>query len=365
MFDFVRDALHRRGCPARRETRPSWRDFVARCSKLTGPVTAKGVEDTALPIAITRLVSLNEVGGDRPGSAGGGRVPRARTPGAPRTLAGDRSSPPRRTTPSAARTCGPGSTYCRRSRPTLAKARVRLWRRLARRFGGQAGRYPLARGTGEVPSLSDAGRCLARRRVGRGRPRFTERMQAYMEKAVRREGFARRGWINPDPDYDAANPAAFVKPASWLREAPSYRTCAPSRALVARHGVFQLALAQTVLKIASPGASRTSTPEQRSLGPRPSRTPTTAVRELRGRPGPARHANRRDRGRAPTGRRSAPGTSRAGATGRSQALHDRARPWRAARRPGLFMEGDYLPLMPRGRHTDTGPLFAAGMRAAP
>lgn len=43
--------------------RPDWRRFVMKWQQLTGPVTAKGVEDTAF-YNFNRLISLNEVGGD-------------------------------------------------------------------------------------------------------------------------------------------------------------------------------------------------------------------------------------------------------------------------------------------------------------
>ncbi len=50
--------------PAARESRPtSPREFVRKLQQVTGPVTAKAIEDTAFYI-YNRLVSLNEVGGD-------------------------------------------------------------------------------------------------------------------------------------------------------------------------------------------------------------------------------------------------------------------------------------------------------------
>ena len=79
--------------------------------QLTGPVMAKGVEDTAFYV-YNRLVSLNEVGGepDRFGAS----AERFHAQYAERrpTLAARDAAPPRRTTPSAARTCAPGSTSC-------------------------------------------------------------------------------------------------------------------------------------------------------------------------------------------------------------------------------------------------------------
>ena len=64
VFDFVRDAaaearrLHRR-----RRARDEHMRFVGKFQQVTSPVTAKGIEDTALYI-YNRLVSLNEVGGE-------------------------------------------------------------------------------------------------------------------------------------------------------------------------------------------------------------------------------------------------------------------------------------------------------------
>src|SRR5439155_980665 len=64
VFDFLRDALllrHPAASDAREQTER--RDFVMRFQQMTGPITAKGVEDTALYV-YNRLVSLNDVGSD-------------------------------------------------------------------------------------------------------------------------------------------------------------------------------------------------------------------------------------------------------------------------------------------------------------
>ncbi len=81
--------------------------FVGKFQQVTSPVTAKGIEDTALYL-YNRLVSLNEVGGepDAFGISAGRRCTRwlRGGPSAGRTAC----RRPRRTTPSAARTCGRG-----------------------------------------------------------------------------------------------------------------------------------------------------------------------------------------------------------------------------------------------------------------
>ncbi|HSF59576.1 MAG TPA: malto-oligosyltrehalose synthase, partial [Candidatus Binatia bacterium] len=64
LFDFIQDTLLLRNLDHfRAEDRPLVIDFVMELQQLTGPVMAKAVEDTAF-YAYNRLTSLNEVGGD-------------------------------------------------------------------------------------------------------------------------------------------------------------------------------------------------------------------------------------------------------------------------------------------------------------
>ncbi|OGW49149.1 MAG: malto-oligosyltrehalose synthase [Nitrospirae bacterium GWC2_57_9] len=63
IFDFLKDVLLLRFSPyCTEQEQNDWLDFVMRFQQFTGPVMAKGVEDTALSV-YNRLVSLNEVGG--------------------------------------------------------------------------------------------------------------------------------------------------------------------------------------------------------------------------------------------------------------------------------------------------------------
>lgn len=63
IFDFIRDVLLLRFPDnIAGENKAAWLDFVQRFQQITGPVMAKGVEDTAF-YAYSRLASLNEVGG--------------------------------------------------------------------------------------------------------------------------------------------------------------------------------------------------------------------------------------------------------------------------------------------------------------
>lgn len=63
VFDFIRDVLSLRFPDAMTdEHKAAWLDFVKRFQQITGPIMAKGVEDTAFYV-YNRLLSLNEVGG--------------------------------------------------------------------------------------------------------------------------------------------------------------------------------------------------------------------------------------------------------------------------------------------------------------
>ena len=133
VFEFIRDVLLLEEPPD--QTEPSGRigiRFAMKFQQLTGPVMAKGVEDTAFYI-YNRLVSLNEVGGD-PASFGSRAddVP-------PRNAARRRRAWPARdarhsrpTTPSGARTCAPGSASSPSCRASGAAA-INRWTRLNRK----------------------------------------------------------------------------------------------------------------------------------------------------------------------------------------------------------------------------------------
>lgn len=63
IFDFIRDVLSLHFLDnMSNEDKNKWLDFVMRFQQITGPVMAKGVEDTAFYL-YNRLISLNEVGG--------------------------------------------------------------------------------------------------------------------------------------------------------------------------------------------------------------------------------------------------------------------------------------------------------------
>ena len=102
--------------------------FAMKLQQLTGPVMAKGLEDTVFYI-YNRLVSLNEVGGE-PEHFGVQRrdLPPRATSERARALAGGAARHLAPTTPSAARTCARGSTCsprCPRSGGAALRALAR------------------------------------------------------------------------------------------------------------------------------------------------------------------------------------------------------------------------------------------------
>src|SRR5204862_2874013 len=62
-FEFIRGVLLLETPPYLEDQRQDWLEFVMRWQQFTGPVMAKGLEDTAT-YRYNALLSVNEVGGD-------------------------------------------------------------------------------------------------------------------------------------------------------------------------------------------------------------------------------------------------------------------------------------------------------------
>ena len=133
-----------------------------RFQQLTGPAMAKGVEDTAFYSYNRLVVAQRGRRRPRPLRRRASSEFHAACAEAQRALAARRCSPPRPTTPSAARTCARASPCSRRSRTRWAAA-VRRWTELQRAAPARRAPGPQHR----VPALPDAGRRLADRRRAR------------------------------------------------------------------------------------------------------------------------------------------------------------------------------------------------------
>jgi (1->4)-alpha-D-glucan 1-alpha-D-glucosylmutase len=254
VYGFVHDTLlleHPEGItPAQRSLREA---FVIRFQQTTGPMQAKGLEDTAFYRKFP-LASLNEVGADpyRFGSS----------PSVFHALNADRLS----------RWPGSLSTSATHDTKRGEDARVRInviselgdeWRiRLARWSRWNARRKVDVQGTMAPDAREEY--LFYQTLIGAwpfGGPEeatpdgLVERVQQYMIKAVR-EGKLNTSWTDPTTDYvDAVS--KFVSDTLTGPEAgPFLKDFLTFQRRVARVGVVH-SLAQTLLKIASPGVPDT------------------------------------------------------------------------------------------------------------
>ncbi len=250
IFDFLRDVLLLRW-PASldEEARDGFRRFVMKFQQLTGPVMAKGVEDTTFYV-YNRLVSLNEVGGE-PGRFGV-------TPAELHAFLAERAE-------RWPRAMSAGSTHdTKRSEdvrarinvlseiPDLWGERAAAWHRANARHLRSADGYP-------VPDPNDE-YLFYQTLVGAwplepldppARDAFIARMQAYMAKATR-EAKVHTSWINPDPVYDQGL-AEFIAAVLHPVEGGGFLDdFLPFQSFVAELGVVN-SLAQTLIRLTAPG----------------------------------------------------------------------------------------------------------------
>jgi (1->4)-alpha-D-glucan 1-alpha-D-glucosylmutase len=208
-------------------------ELVARFQQVTGPVMAKGVEDTTF-YTYNRLTALNEVGGN-PGRFGvspdefhqGNEHAAQRWPG---TLLATSTHDTKRSEDTRARIALLSEI------PTRFAAAVAEWSRLGHRHRTD-------------PSLPDrnAEWLLYQALVGAW-PLTTERAVAYMEKASK-EAKEHTSWVDPDPVYDDAL-RRFVE--GILGDAEFTAAVEGFVAPLVEPGRVN-SLAQTLLKLTSPG----------------------------------------------------------------------------------------------------------------
>jgi (1->4)-alpha-D-glucan 1-alpha-D-glucosylmutase len=206
-----------------------WDAFVTRFQQTTPPVMAKGVEDTAF-YRYARLLALNDVGGD-PSRFGisverfheANRVRAARFPN---NLLVTQTHDTKRSGDVRAR-IGALSTM-----PGEWSAHVRRWLEL----------------TADLPGPDAVERYFVLQTLVGAWPLEPERLEAYMEKALR-EAKRTTDWISPDEEHEAAVQAYCA--ALYSHEA-FLADFEPLAREVARAG-DRSALAQLLLKLTVPG----------------------------------------------------------------------------------------------------------------
>jgi len=250
IFDFIGDVLRLRFPGARTEAEHGEQLlFVGKFQQLTGPITAKGVEDTAF-YRYHRLISLNEVGGapDRFGIpvAEFHRLNGERQASWPSTLLATSTHDTKRSEDVRAR------ISVLSEMPREWRRRVLTWRRINRRkketIDGQSvpdaneeyllyqtllGAWPL--GPLSTESLGA----------------FTERIQQFMFKAGR-EAKVHSSWVNPAPEYERAVArfvAALLDPSASRAFLSDFE---PFQRGLSRWGMYT-SLALSLLKMTAPG----------------------------------------------------------------------------------------------------------------
>ena len=249
VFEFLRDVLlppKDNPHPVDEELR---RTFVLKFQQCTGPITAKGVEDTAFYV-FNRLVALNEVGGE-PASTGLDveafhRQNAARLAESPHCLLATSTHDTKRSEDVRARLAALSEL------PDEWSRAVRRWHTMNRTHRHEIDGEPAPDANEEYLLYQTLLGAWPREGLHDGnRAEFTQRIQDYMLKAVR-EAKVNSSWLEPNAAWDSAV-REFV--AALL--APGGRNRFPQRLAPLAERVAQLgavnSLAQTVLKLTCPG----------------------------------------------------------------------------------------------------------------
>jgi (1->4)-alpha-D-glucan 1-alpha-D-glucosylmutase len=250
IFDFIRAILLLDWPEALSpESREEHARFVMKFQQLTGPVTAKGVEDTTFYV-FNRLLSLNEVGGepDRFGVSPDEfhAAMAARAEQWPHAMSASSTHDTKRSEDVRAR------INVLSEIPDLWDLHVHRWQELNQRHRRVDGEQR------PVPDANDeyllyqtlVGAWPLRPMDADGHAAFVARIQGYMEKATR-EAKRHTSWINPNPGYDeglAGFIADLLTPGDNAFLEDLERFCAT----VAPLGMVN-SLAQTLIKLTAPG----------------------------------------------------------------------------------------------------------------
>jgi len=248
VFDFVKAVLLLHATDNPRERLDQRCHFAMKLQQLSGPVMAKGLEDTAF-YRFNRLTSLNEVGGD-PSRFGIGveefhRQNRARRRDWPAAMVNSSTHDTKRSEDVRARISVLSEV------PTEWRAALNRWSRLNRKLkatidGALAPHrvdeyvlYQALLGTWPVAGIA------------RERAVYALRLQAYMTKVVREAGRF-TNWSNPNDEYERAL-EAFVAGMLDPRRSKAFLADFGAFAASLADGGLANALAQQALKLASPG----------------------------------------------------------------------------------------------------------------
>ncbi len=251
IYDFLQNILLRRYPePADEQERATMLRFAMKLQQLTGPVMAKGLEDTVFYL-YNRFVALNEVGGE-PERFGTSVATfhlrnQERAEKWPGALLASSTHDTKRGEDVRARLAVLSEL------PQVWREHVQRWGELNRRFRRRAGHHSIAPDANDEYLLYQtllgawpAGESLSAAEFDA----FRGRLREYMLKAIR-EAKLHTSWTNPDAAYEGAVAEFCDKVLSADNRAFLDDAAALKRRLE-RPGQVN-SLAQVVLKVASPG----------------------------------------------------------------------------------------------------------------
>jgi len=250
VLDFVRDVLLLRDQEDLSDDQCAVRcRFGMRFQQLTGPVMAKGLEDTVFYV-YNRLAALNEVGGD-PAQFG-----------TPPAQFHRQNADRKRRWPHALLSSSTHDTKRSedvRARMTVLSELPREWRTAINRWARLNRKHKTKVDGVLAPDRNDEyllyqtllGAWPFDPVAGDERGVFVERMRAYLEKATR-EAQVQTSWINPNAAYDEAVSSFVVAILDDAKANPFLDDFAALRAKVAVFGAWN-GLSQQVLKLTAPG----------------------------------------------------------------------------------------------------------------
>jgi (1->4)-alpha-D-glucan 1-alpha-D-glucosylmutase len=249
VFDFVRAALLLELPATSERMRRRMRAFVMKLQQVTAPVTAKGVEDTAL-YRFNRLVSLNEVGGEPDLYGASVRAFHAAS------LHRARHWPQEMLATSTHDTKRSEDV---RARINVLSEMTAVWRKTLERWSRINRTRKREVEAQPAPSLNDE-YLLYQTLIGTwplepldeaGHAAYRERIEAYMVKAAR-EAKVRTSWASINAEYEDAL-TQFVRAALELREGNLFLADLMAvQRRIARFGLLN-ALSQTICKLTAPG----------------------------------------------------------------------------------------------------------------
>ncbi len=227
--------------------------FTMKAQQFTGPVMAKGLEDTAFYL-FNRLVSLNEVGGD-PSRFGSSdeefhRFSRGQRRRWPHQLLASSTHDTKRSEDVRAR------INVLSEIPTEWRAAINRWTRMNRRFKTMIeGALAPTRNDEYLIYQTLVGTWPLTPNDSAGRTAYVHRIQEYIVKAVR-EGGQNSNWLNPNEPYEQALHRFVAGLLTPRRSTRFPDDCSAFVASILTSGLTN-ALAQQALKLTAPGVPDT------------------------------------------------------------------------------------------------------------